>query len=135
MSHASENPVYCAMRESLGCPASHPSGRWGSQKAANEGWFASRQDELSYCPEHVPDWVPAWRAQQAAKKYEVMSGVSVAPAVLACAEGDLDETTDTEPAEDTVKALRARAFEHGRQTGHTVTVFTARTLTVERSYD
>lgn len=33
---------------------------WGHIKAA--GWFFSKTGE-AYCPEHIPEWVPAWRAR------------------------------------------------------------------------
>jgi hypothetical protein len=67
VSYAADNPVFCAMKDE-GCTASHPSGRWGNQKAADEGWFASKAEGVSYCPLHVPEWVPAWRAKQAARR-------------------------------------------------------------------
>lgn len=70
MSHASDNPVFCARKDDLGCAASHPGSRHDAIRAQQEGWFHSLKTQLHYCPEHVPDWVPAWRAAQAAKKKE-----------------------------------------------------------------
>jgi hypothetical protein len=65
MSQASESPVRCARR---GCTASHPGSRHDNIRAQGEGWFHSRRDDAHFCPEHVPGWVPEWRARQAAKK-------------------------------------------------------------------
>ena len=42
-------------------------GKWNFMKAEREGWFFQR-DGTSWCPEHVPAWVPAWREQQRLKK-------------------------------------------------------------------
>lgn len=28
------------------------------------GWFYSRYGSEAYCPEHVPDWVEAWRKRK-----------------------------------------------------------------------
>lgn len=35
---------------------------WAKIKA--DGWFFQRDGSL-WCPEHVPDWVDAWRARKA----------------------------------------------------------------------
>ena len=44
-----------------GCEAwFRDSGYWAHIKAQNLGWFFMK-DETKYCPDHVPDWVPAWR--------------------------------------------------------------------------
>lgn len=61
MSYASGHPVHCA-RQGDGCEAQIPGSKWAAIKAGDEGWFFSRKDDAAYCPEHVPDWVPAWRA-------------------------------------------------------------------------
>jgi hypothetical protein len=120
MSHATENPVFCARRDD-GCTASHPSGKWGTMAADKAGWFHSKAEECAWCPEHLPDWVPAWRAKQAARLHKVKGSFTRMPAVLHCAEGD----------PDVLRALRDVAFEHGRQSGHKVTVTTTQELTVE----
>ena len=131
MSHATENPVYCARKNDLGCTASHPSGRWGNQNAANEGWFASRAEGVSYCPAHLPDWVPAWREKQEKNKFEVQGTYDDRSAELVCLGCDLREPVLVNPGAEALKAMRARAFEHGRETGHVVTVAAEHVLTVE----
>lgn len=51
------------------CGASFTSGsKWDDIRAHSEGWFSRQRDGLWWCPAHVPGWVPAWRARQAAKK-------------------------------------------------------------------
>lgn len=64
MSHAAEHPVTCAWREDLGCEASVPGSKHHQVRAQQEGWFFSRREHLAYCPEHVPDWVSAWRERR-----------------------------------------------------------------------
>lgn len=130
MSQVAGRTVYCARRGDLGCRSSYPDSKFTAIRAGDVGWFRSKAEELDYCPDHVPDWVPAWRAAQAKLKFPVEGSVSSLPAVLKCAAGDLEGTADGHD-EELVKALRARAFQHGRETGHTVTVTTARVLTVE----
>ena len=49
-----------------GCAASVPNHRWGHTLA--EGWFFSRREKTAHCPEHLPDWVEAWRARKAAAR-------------------------------------------------------------------
>jgi hypothetical protein len=66
MSYASEHLVRCARQEDLGCPARFPGSKFDAIDAGVEGWFFSRQDDLAYCPEHVPGWVPGWRARKSA---------------------------------------------------------------------
>lgn len=39
--------------------------RWGAIQAQNDGWFLQTNGD-AWCPEHVPDWVPEWRARMAA---------------------------------------------------------------------
>lgn len=133
MSYASEHPVFCAVRDK-GCTASHPSGRWGTIAADSAGWFHSKAEECAYCPEHVPDWVPAWRAKQAARLHKVKGSFTRQPAALACAGCDLSRTEPDEDP-DALRALRDVAFEHGKRFGHRVTVTTTQELTVEPADD
>ena len=46
----------------VGCAKSIKDHYWGHVKA--EGWFFSKAGE-AYCPEHLPEWVPAWRERVA----------------------------------------------------------------------
>jgi len=55
-------PKRCAHE---GCDAEIKGHAWAVIKA--EDWFFQK-DGTSWCPDHLPDWVPAWRARQAAKK-------------------------------------------------------------------
>lgn len=57
------NYVFC---QHEGCMANHADHAWGHIKA--DGWFHSRDGTQAFCPQHLPDWVAGWRAQQAAKK-------------------------------------------------------------------
>lgn len=50
------------------CLAEHKADRWNATKASGEGWFQQKNGEC-WCPEHVPEWVPAWR-----KKYRGQEG-------------------------------------------------------------
>jgi len=134
VSQVTARTVYCARRGDLGCTASYLSSKFAAIRAGEAGWFSSRAEELDYCPDHVPDWVPAWRAKQEKLKFKVDGSFSALPAVLRCAAGDLEGTADGED-EELVKTLRARAFQHGRETGHTVTVTTTHELTVEPADD
>jgi hypothetical protein len=101
-------------------------------KADRAGWFHSREEAAAYCPEHVPDWVPAWRAKKAAEKFEVTDTYYKMPATLQC-QGchDLLDTEEGRDDEAAMKALRARGFEHARKTGHTVSVSYAQVLVIE----
>lgn len=38
--------------------------RWAKTRAAD--WFTTR-DGKHYCPDHLPAWVPAWRASKKEK--------------------------------------------------------------------
>lgn len=49
-----------------GCTAEHKSDRWNNSRAQKAGWFMEKNGDC-WCPDHVPDWVPAWRENQAAK--------------------------------------------------------------------
>ncbi len=98
-------------------------------KADRAGWFHSYQEEQAYCPVHVPDWVPAWRAKQEAKLHKVEKSFTKLPAVLKCGGCKL---TWTEPGEnpELLAEIRDLAYLHARKTGHRVTVTTAQELTV-----
>jgi hypothetical protein len=130
VSQVASRVVTCARRADLNCLASYPDHKWAAVRAHDAGWFLSKAEELAYCPDHVPDWVPAWRAEQAKKEFKVEGSVAAHPAVLACTGCDEAGTADGED-EELVRALRDRAFQHGRETGHTVAVVTSRVLTVE----
>lgn len=43
--------------------------RWDDQRAQNLGWFMQRNGDV-WCPNHVPDWVSAWRAKKNESKGE-----------------------------------------------------------------
>ncbi|QIG58211.1 hypothetical protein SEA_SKOG_59 [Gordonia phage Skog] len=47
-----------------GCMASFKSHRHGQIQAHKNGWFHSRAEQVSWCPEHVPEWVAGWRAKK-----------------------------------------------------------------------
>lgn len=64
MSRAQDSPVRCA-RADEGCTASFPGSKWHAIRAGGQGWFFSREDDAAYCPEHVPEWVAAWRESKA----------------------------------------------------------------------
>lgn len=53
------------------CQKTYPEHRWGKIRAAEEGWFISR-DGVPWCPEHKPPWVDDWRAKKAAVKHPVV---------------------------------------------------------------
>lgn len=40
---------------------------WAKVKANDDGWFFQKDGNV-WCPVHVPEWVPAWREAQRAKK-------------------------------------------------------------------
>jgi len=48
-----------------GCEASYADHKWGQIQASADGWFNARDGETRYCPEHLPEWVPAWRQRKA----------------------------------------------------------------------
>ena len=37
--------------------------RWGKIRAQDKGWFFAKTGHV-YCPDHVPDWVAAWRERR-----------------------------------------------------------------------
>jgi hypothetical protein len=110
--------------------ASHPGSRWDAMAADRKGWFHSKAEECAWCPDHVPDWVPAWREKQAVRRHKVKGSFTRLPAELKCAGCKLVVSEECEDP-DKLRALRDVAFEHGRATGHTVTVTTTQELTVE----
>jgi hypothetical protein len=129
MSYRTEHPVHCARQGDLGCKAEHPGSRWDAMKADREGWFHSKT-EGAFCPAHVPDWVPAWRERQAAKLHKVKKSFTKLPAVVKCAGCVLHRTEQGEDPE-VLTELRDLAWQHARETGHSVTVTTTQELTVE----
>jgi hypothetical protein len=126
--------VHCARARDLGCTATRPEHKFGAIRAQEAGWFTSKETGDSFCPDHLPGWVPAWRAKKAVRKFEVDGAYTDLPAVLKCAQGDLADViqpvSDDAEWQAMVKDLRARAFAHGRETGHVCTVIDARVLTV-----
>lgn len=59
-----EQHLTCADPE---CSWTIPDHRWARTKAHSAGAF-EQKDGTIWCPEHIPDWVGAWRAKQAAKQ-------------------------------------------------------------------
>lgn len=57
-SYGRAHPIVCSR-----CDASIPGGKWSIIKAGEWGWFFQR-DGTAYCPDHVPEWVSAWRARR-----------------------------------------------------------------------
>lgn len=47
-----------------GCNTRHKKNRWATSNAGKTGWFFQKDGSV-YCPDHVPDWVAAWRANNA----------------------------------------------------------------------
>lgn len=54
-----EDHVHC---NAEGCDASYPRHRWGAITAYDSGWFAQKEG-ITWCPEHIPEWVKPWRAK------------------------------------------------------------------------
>ena len=59
------HPVSSTKCAESDCTASVKNHYWGHVKA--DGWFFSKEGP-AWCPEHLPDWVPAWRERQKAKR-------------------------------------------------------------------
>ena len=79
MSYASEHPTRCSHEK---CPASVPGSKWAHVKAtAEQGWLFLKNGE-TYCPDHLPEWVAAWRARktEAAQKRLPRCGVKTGSA-------------------------------------------------------
>jgi hypothetical protein len=130
VSYAAEHPVPCARHGDLGCKASHPSSRWDAMKADRDGWFHSYQEECAYCPAHVPEWVPAWRAKRAAALHKVRKSVTGLPSEVRCSGCDLSLSEKPVDA-DAEAELRDLVWQHARSTGHKITLTTTREMTVE----
>jgi hypothetical protein len=66
-SYSSRHPVTCLQD---GCLASFPGSKHDTMRATQEGWFFPKDQQglKGWCPAHVPGWVAAWRAQQAARR-------------------------------------------------------------------
>lgn len=50
-----------------GCEAEIKDHAWGRIKA--DGWFQQRNGDV-WCPDHIPDWVEAWRRRRDARMIE-----------------------------------------------------------------
>lgn len=46
-----------------GCDRTFKPHYWGGVKSHDEGWFHQKNGD-SWCPDHNPEWVAAWRAGQ-----------------------------------------------------------------------
>jgi len=53
-------------RDGVRCTASIELHYWAKVRASDKGWFFQK-DGTIWCPEHVPEWVPAWRAEKKRK--------------------------------------------------------------------
>lgn len=133
LSHAQAHPNKCT---AAGCTASFPNSKFDAIKANEAGWFCGKEGSDNpgwHCPEHVPAWVTDWRLRKAAQRHKVTGTAEHLGVVYACASG-CEETTWPVSPETDAKALateiRSRAFEHARETGHTVSVTVAQRLTV-----
>lgn len=78
-----------------GCLATHKSDKWNNLRAAKLGWFLQRNGD-KWCPEHTPEWVPAWRESQRDKRSaeqrarDLLEGLGMSDA-QAMSAGDLVE--------------------------------------------
>jgi hypothetical protein len=131
LSHARAHPSKCV---AAGCPASFPGSRFDAVKASEAGWFCGKAGSDHpgwHCPEHVPGWVSAWRAKRAAQRHRVSGSAEHLGVVYAsgCEETTWPVAPDTD-AKALATEIRARAFEHARQTGHQVSVTVSQRLTV-----
>jgi hypothetical protein len=48
--------------DAAGCDQKIKNHRWGKTKADN--WFFSRDDDIAWCPNHLPAWVAEWRSRR-----------------------------------------------------------------------
>lgn len=49
------------------CAAQFKLTHWDSIAAGNIGWFQKLNGD-SWCPDHIPEWVTAWREKKAENK-------------------------------------------------------------------
>ena len=123
---AAAPPVEHCSFAGRGCEATfRDTGKWARIRAADDGWFFSRQEDTIYCPAHVPDWVPAWRSRQA-RRVDV-TAVKVA-ARARCESCSFDEQADGDSDEAT-GMVRQAAREHAASSGHVVSMTTGRRYT------
>lgn len=45
------------------CEKTFQDHRWGRIRANSLGWFF-QLNGMNWCPDHIPDWVPAWRERK-----------------------------------------------------------------------
>jgi hypothetical protein len=51
------------------CTATYGAHKWGKIRAHSEGWFFPDDAEPGgWCPDHLPEWVPDWRARKSAAR-------------------------------------------------------------------
>lgn len=48
--------IECAIES---CTNKIPDNYWSKTK--NSDWFFSREQQKSFCPDHIPEWVEEWR--------------------------------------------------------------------------
>jgi hypothetical protein len=63
--------IVCSEKE---CQESIPNNKWAKIRAGSpkkgEGWFFSMEDpKIAHCPNHLPDWVPAWREKKRLERH------------------------------------------------------------------
>lgn len=51
--------IHCAIPN---CPAKIKDHAWGHIQASD--WFFSQKEDRAFCPDHIPEWVEAWRARK-----------------------------------------------------------------------
>lgn len=132
MSHRQGHRESCARAEDLGCTASFPAGKFDAIRASEAGWFRSREEHKWFCPEHVPDWVPAWRASLASRR-KVVKTYDRMPAVAVCLDPGCGWAASAGADDAELAQLREEAFQHARGQVHKVTVTTSQVLTLEPS--
>jgi len=49
------------------CPRTVGRSKFERIRAGSEGWFFPREGG-AWCPDHLPEWVPAWRERQKKRK-------------------------------------------------------------------
>jgi hypothetical protein len=123
-----KDPVPCARAGDLGCTASFPGSGWAAARAQEQGWFHSRQEQQSYCPEHVPGWVAGWRERQA--KPKIRKTFARLPALARCHDCGWGQL-EAGPEDADLARLKEAAFQHADGESHRVTVTTTQTLVLE----